>query len=70
MEKLKGKIKKFNNEKGYGFIIAEGYNDIFVHYSEIIQEGYKTLNAGDSVEFKLKETEKGLQATEAKTITE
>ncbi len=70
MEKLKGKIKKFNNEKGYGFIIAEGYNDIFVHYSEIIQEGYKTLNAGDSVEFKLKETEKGLQATEVKTITE
>ncbi len=70
MEKLKGKIKKFNNEKGYGFIIAEGYNDIFVHYSEIIQEGYKTLNAGDSVEFKLKETEKGLQATEVKKITE
>ena len=70
MEKLKGKIKKFNNEKGYGFIIAEGYNDIFVHYSEIIQEGYKTLNAGDSVEFKSKETEKGLQATEVKTITE
>ena len=70
MEKLKVKIKKFNNEKGYGFIIAEGYNDIFVHYSEIIQEGYKTLNAGDSVEFKLKETEKGLQATEVKTITE
>ena len=36
MEKLKGKIKKFNNEKGYGYIIAEGYNDIFVHYSEIL----------------------------------
>lgn len=70
MEKLKGKIKKFNNEKGYGFIIVEGYNDIFVHYSEIKQEGYKTLNAGDSVEFELKETEKGLQAIDVVKISE
>ena len=50
---MKGKIKWFNNEKGYGFI---------VHYSAIVKDGYKTLNQGDIVEFNLIETTKGLQA--------
>lgn len=57
----KGIIKWFNNEKGYGFI--NGPEDIFVHYSAINLEGYKTLSEGQEVEFKLVKTEKGLQAT-------
>lgn len=70
MEKLKGKVKWFNNGKGYGFIIVEGYEDIFVHYSTIIKDGYKTLNENDTVEFILKTTEKGLQADEVVEVTE
>lgn len=59
-----GKVKWFNNEKGYGFIECEGLDDIFVHYSQILKSGYKTLNEGDQVNFKLIETSKGLQALE------
>jgi len=59
---MRGKIKWFNNEKGYGFIEYKDNEDIFVHYSAIIKDGYKTLNQGDYVEFNLVETTKGLQA--------
>ena len=59
----KGIIKWFNNEKGYGFINADVDEDIFVHYTAIKQEGYKTLAEGQIVEFKLIQTDKGLQAT-------
>ncbi len=59
---MTGKVKWFNNEKGYGFIEVENLDDIFVHYSQILKEGYKTLNEGDIVDFKLVETVKGLQA--------
>ena len=59
---MKGKVKWFNNEKGYGFIEYTDKEDIFVHYSAIRQEGYKSLEEGQTVEFKLLETEKGLQA--------
>ncbi|MDE5630434.1 MAG: cold shock domain-containing protein [Bacilli bacterium] len=59
-----GKVKWFNNEKGYGFIEVENLEDIFVHYSAILKDGYKTLNEGDIVDFKLIETVKGLQAVE------
>ncbi len=58
----KGIIKWFNNEKGYGFINGEENEDIFVHYSAINLEGYKTLSEGQEVEFTLVKTEKGLQA--------
>ena len=57
-----GKVKWFNNEKGYGFIEYGDLEDIFVHYSAIIKEGYKTLSEGALVNFKLVETSKGLQA--------
>ena len=59
---MRSKVKWFNNEKGYGFIEYDTDNDIFVHYSAIIKEGYKTLTEGDIVNFKLIETSKGYQA--------
>lgn len=57
-----GKVKWFNNAKGYGFIECGNLNDIFVHYSVILKEGYKTLSEGADVRFNLIETDKGLQA--------
>ena len=50
---LVGKVKWFNNEKGYGFIVKENYDDIFVHYSSILDDGFKTLSEGQLVEFDL-----------------
>ena len=57
-----GKVKWFNNDKGYGFIEYSTKEDIFVHYSAIRQDGYKSLSEGDEVRFDLIETAKGLQA--------
>ena len=57
-----GRVKWFNNKKGFGFIEYKENLDIFVHYSSIMIEGYKTLSEGQMVEFDLVETEKGLQA--------
>lgn len=59
---MQGRVKWFNNEKGYGFIDYPGGEDIFVHYSAIKQDGYKTLSEGQIVEFDLIETAKCLQA--------
>ena len=59
---MNGKVKWFNNEKGYGFIDHATGEDIFVHYSAIKQDGYKTLSEGQLVNFDLIETPKGLQA--------
>lgn len=59
---MSGKVKWFNNEKGYGFIEYKSGEDIFVHYSSILSEGYKTLVEGQYVEFELVRTDKGLQA--------
>ncbi len=61
---MRGKVKWFNNEKGYGFIECNDLEDIFVHYSAIVKDGYKTLKEGDIVDFKLIETSKGLQAVD------
>ncbi|MCF8001554.1 MAG: cold-shock protein [Halanaerobiales bacterium] len=61
----KGTVKRFNAEKGYGFIEREGEEeDVFVHYSEIQGEGFKSLEEGQEVEFEVKETEKGFQAVD------
>ena len=66
----RGIIKWFNNEKGYGFINGSVDEDIFVHYSAIKQEGYKTLSEGQTVEFELIKTDKGLQAIDVKPCEE
>jgi CspA family cold shock protein len=58
----KGKVKWFNNAKGYGFIEREGGEDVFVHYSAITGDGYRTLQEGDAVEFEVVQSDKGLQA--------
>ena len=58
---MRGKVKWFNNEKGYGFIEYNDMEDIFVHYSSILTEGFKTLVEGQYVDFELVRTDKGLQ---------
>ena len=58
----KGTVKWFNNQKGYGFIWDEEGKDIFVHFSGLNMEGYKTLAEGENVEFDVVEGEKGPQA--------
>jgi len=60
---LKGKVKWFNNQKGYGFITKEdGSGDVFVHYSAVQGDGFKTLSEGDAVEFEVVESDKGPKA--------
>lgn len=59
---MKGKVKWFNAEKGFGFIAQKDGKDIFVHYSHINQEGYKSLEEGQEVTFDVVEVDKGLQA--------
>lgn len=59
-----GKVKWFNENKGYGFILQDGGRDIFVHYSEIKEDGYRTLSEGELVEFEIAESPKGPQAKE------
>ena len=67
---MRGRVKWFNNEKGYGFIEYKENEDIFVHYSAISQEGYKSLTEGQYVEFNLIETAKGYQALGVVVIKE
>ena len=57
-----GTVKWFSNEKGYGFLSREGAEDVFVHFSAIEGEGYKTLNEGQAVEFEIVDGPKGKQA--------
>jgi cold shock protein len=58
-----GTVKWFNSSKGYGFIEHEGQADVFVHFSAIQSEGYRTLEEGQKVEFTVEQGPKGLQAT-------
>ena len=58
-----GKVKWFNNQKGYGFITPEdGSKDLFVHYSAVLGDGYKSLEEGESVNFEMSESDKGPKA--------
>ncbi len=65
-----GKVKWFDEAKGYGFIEGESGEDIFVHYSTISGEGFKTLKDGQSVEYEFTQGKKGLQATRVSPVTE
>ena len=59
----KGRVKWFNEKKGYGFISRDDGNDVFVHFSAIKRDGFKSLDEGDEVEFEVSQGPKGLQAT-------
>ncbi|KPJ53902.1 cold-shock protein [candidate division TA06 bacterium DG_24] len=59
----RGRVKWFNENKGYGFIEREDGEDVFVHFSAIQEEGFKTLTEGQEVEFEIVEGDKGLQAS-------
>jgi CspA family cold shock protein len=63
-----GTVKWFNAAKGFGFISRQGGEDVFVHFKEIVGEGYKSLNEGDKVEFNVTQGPKGLQAQSVKKI--
>ncbi|HEY0161418.1 MAG TPA: cold shock domain-containing protein [Edaphobacter sp.] len=70
MAQYQGEIKWFNNAKGYGFVGHDNGPDVFVHYSSIQAEGYKSLNAGDKVQFDIIQGEKGPQADQVSRIAE
>ncbi|MBI4732713.1 MAG: cold-shock protein [Chloroflexi bacterium] len=67
-ERVTGTVKWFNASKGYGFLAREGGPDVFVHFSAIQNEGFKTLNEGQAVEFEIEQGPKGLQAANVKAI--
>ncbi|MEZ0394904.1 MAG: cold-shock protein [Anaerolineales bacterium] len=67
-ERVTGTVKWFNASKGYGFIAREGGPDVFVHFSAIRTEGFKTLNEGQQVEFEIEQGPKGLQAANVKPL--
>ena len=62
-------MRWFNPKKGYGFIDMENGESVFVHFSDIEGEGYKTLNEGETVEFQIEETEKGKKAVHVRRIS-
>ena len=64
-----GKVKWFNSEKGFGFIEREGASDVFVHFSAILGEGYKTLDEGQLVSFEIEEGARGLQAANVEKLS-
>lgn len=68
MSKKFGKVKWFNAPKGFGFIVNEEGQDVFVHHRAILHDGYRTLNEGEEVEYLEVKSEKGLQAAEVVSV--
>jgi CspA family cold shock protein len=68
MARVKGTVKWFNADKGYGFISPEEGDDLFVHYSEIQDSGFRTLEEGTTVEFEITQGKKGKQASAVKVV--
>jgi len=69
-ERITGTVKWFNDDKGFGFIEREGGEDVFVHFSSIRGDGFKTLSEGAKVEFVLGQGQKGPQALDVSPVTE
>lgn len=67
-ERITGTVKWFNASKGYGFISREEGDDVFVHYSAIQSEGFRTLDEGDSVEFSVEDNPRGPQAVDVTKV--
>ena len=67
---MKSRVKWFNDAKGYGFIENNKLDDIFVHYSQVKKDGYKTLSSGDIVQFELITTDKGDQAKNVSLVVD
>lgn len=65
---MKGTVKNFDAKKGFGFISVEDHNDVFVHYTGIQSDGFKTLKKGQSVVFDLENTERGQKAVNVQII--
>ena len=65
---MQGTVKWFNDAKGYGFISQESGEDVFVHYSTVRMEGFKTLREGDQVQFEMERGDKGFHATEVSKV--
>jgi len=63
-----GTVKWFNADKGYGFIAVDGGNDVFVHYSSIQADGYRSLEQGQRVEFEISQSDRGPQADDVRAI--
>ncbi len=71
MERLTGRVKWFNAQKGYGFIVPDnGGKDLFVHYSAIQSDGYKTLKEGQKVEFEVDSSDRGDKAVNVTVVSE
>lgn len=69
LNKMQGKVKWFNNEKGFGFIEREDGDDVFVHFSAISGEGFKSLEEGQTVEFEIVEGARGPQAANVEKVS-
>lgn len=68
-QRIQGTVKWFNGDKGYGFIAREGGEDVFVHFSAIQSDGFRSLSEGQKVEFSVEKGPKGLQAADVSVVS-